>query len=146
MLDLLKQGDETLRPLTRWAFYDNPHMRHHSLDEVWEWTGKRDVYRAEYLTHWNETTGNEDSKGYEDAIDVLLCPNFPGGAFPLDQTKYWGYTSIFNILDFPGLAFPGTTGNPDKDPKDTDFQPRTADDQAVHEICKSIPIPHAASA
>lgn len=138
MLDLLKQGNEKLRPLIHWAFHENPYIRHHTLHEVWEWTGKRDVYRAEYLKRWNETTGKENPSCYEDAMDVLLCPNFPGGAFPIDQTKYWGYTSIFNILDFPGLAFPFTTGNPDKDPIDTNFQPRNEDDKAVHEICKSI--------
>ncbi|OAL35295.1 hypothetical protein AYO20_05346 [Fonsecaea nubica] len=134
MLGLLKEGDEELRPLIKWAFHENPHMRHHTLHEVWEWTGKRDAFRAEYLSRWNATTGKAGSSSYEDAMDVLLSPNFPGGAFPIDKTKYWGYTSIFNLLDYPALAFPVTTGNPEKDRIDADFNPRNEDDRLVHEV------------
>ncbi|BFZ53456.1 hypothetical protein PYCC9005_000480 [Savitreella phatthalungensis] len=39
-------------------------------------------------------------------IDVILCPASPGPAPLRETTKYWHYTSIWNLVDFPGVAFP----------------------------------------
>ena len=39
-------------------------------------------------------------------IDVLLCPVTPGAAPPLDCSRYWGYSSVWNLLDYPALVFP----------------------------------------
>ena len=39
-------------------------------------------------------------------IDVLLCPVAPGAAPPHDCSRYWGYTSVWNLLDYPALVFP----------------------------------------
>jgi amidase len=38
--------------------------------------------------------------------DVILCPAGPGAAPKMDQAKYWGYTSIWNLLDYPAGVFP----------------------------------------
>jgi hypothetical protein len=42
----------------------------------------------------------------ESDIDVILCPPGPGPAPVLGTSKYWGYTSIFNLVDFPSAVFP----------------------------------------
>lgn len=39
-------------------------------------------------------------------VDVILCPVGPGAAPPVDNAKYWGYTSQWNLLDYPSLVFP----------------------------------------
>lgn len=63
----------------------------------------RNQYRGDYLQHWNATATGEDGAG---AVDVILCPVGPGAAPPLDNAKYWGYTSQWNLLDYPSLSFP----------------------------------------
>jgi hypothetical protein len=42
----------------------------------------------------------------ESDIDAILCPPGPGPAPVLGTSKYWGYTSIFNLVDFPSAVFP----------------------------------------
>jgi amidase len=58
---------------------------------------KRDAYRAEYWKYWN---------GVQNKPDIILCPVGPGVAPKMDQARYWGYTSIWNLLDYPAAVFP----------------------------------------
>jgi amidase len=109
--------------LSSWVITDNPHVSYLDIEGVWQWTSKREQFRAEYAELWNATAkgtkmsngggkaggmGNGDGKAteYNDMIDVILCPAGPGVAPPLDCAKYWGYTSLWNLLDFPALVFP----------------------------------------
>ena len=39
-------------------------------------------------------------------IDVLLCPANASVASAHRESKYWGYSSVFNILDYSALTFP----------------------------------------
>ncbi|KAL8912924.1 MAG: hypothetical protein Q9172_007392 [Xanthocarpia lactea] len=64
----------------------------------------KERYRLEYSNRWNETGNGQ----LDDMIDVILCPATPGPASFLDCSKYWGYTSQWNLLDYPALVFPVT--------------------------------------
>jgi amidase len=45
---------------------------------------------------------------------VILCPPGPGPAPELGTSKYWSYTSIFNLVDYPSAVFPtGRAVSPD---------------------------------
>lgn len=69
--------------------------------------------KSAYAQKWNETaTGTNASGEPEGAVDVILCPAGPGAAPPLDHARYWGYTSQWNILDYPALVFPVTRADP----------------------------------
>lgn len=59
---------------------------------------RREGFRAQYNAHFQAAN-----------IDVILCPPYPGPAPPLGTSKYWGYTSIFNLVDYPAGVLP--TGN-----------------------------------
>lgn len=48
-------------------------------------------------------------------MDVILCPCHPSPAPLLDTSYYWGYTSIWNLLDYPGIVFPVTSIEPERD-------------------------------
>ena len=39
-------------------------------------------------------------------VDVILCPAAPGPAPKHGTSKYWHYTSLWNLLDYPGAVFP----------------------------------------
>ncbi|KAJ3744399.1 amidase signature domain-containing protein [Lentinula detonsa] len=100
---------EPLCDLTEWVI-TLPGVKDRSSHQLWELLLERDALRAKYYLHWN--TQN---------IDVLLCPAQYGAAQPLQTTKYWGYTSVFNCVDFPAAVFPtGLKANASLDPKDSD--------------------------
>lgn len=134
MLDLLAQSGEPLRPLTTWILKESPNVKLRSLQELWDLTAKRDTYRAEYLQSWNDTASSLD---VDDGIDVLLTPVFPGAASPLDHSKYWHYSLVWNVLDYPSISFPVTKVVPDVDIANPAYQPRNKDDARNHEMCKS---------
>ena len=90
-------------------------------------------YSANEFTEWNATA--EDGKS-ENAIDVILCPAGPGAAPPLDCSRYWGYTSQWNLLDYAALVFPVTAVDPLVDLRDGKYVPRNEQDQYNHDLCK----------
>lgn len=55
----------------------------------------RDAFRKEFFQHWN-TLG----------LDCLLCPVMCNVAPRPATIRYWGYTSTFNLVDYPGVVFP----------------------------------------
>lgn len=63
-----------------------------------------------------------------------MCPPSFGAATPHEQSRYWGYTSHWNLLDYPGVVFPVTTVDPEKDKKDLDYEPKNAEDQFVYDM------------
>lgn len=78
------------------------------MQELWYWQEEREAYRAEYARLWNDTaTGRDDETGeLEGFVDVILCPVGPGVAPQHNMANYWGYTSQWNLLDYPALVFP----------------------------------------
>lgn len=55
----------------------------------------REAFRKEFLQRWNELE-----------LDALLCPVMCNVAPRPGTIKYWGYTSVFNLVDYPGVVFP----------------------------------------
>jgi len=131
----LALSEEPMRPLTEFIVKDNPHVKEHTIPELWEWTGKRDQYRQEYAELWNSTaTGKDEFGSPTGMVDVILCPVGPGAAPPLNSAKYWGYTAQWNILDYPALVFPVTQVDPAIDKKEEGYQPRNENDAYNYEL------------
>lgn len=63
-------------------------------------------------------------------MDVILCPYLPTPAPPLETTRYWGYTSIWNLLDYPAAVFPVGRVDPelDAEPQEDSYVPRNDQD------------------
>ncbi|KAG1740784.1 amidase signature domain-containing protein [Suillus paluster] len=115
---LLKEGGEEMLPLTEWVI-SPPHVRDHDAAQVWKLRDERDNYRREYSDHW-----------WSQNVDVVLCPPFPGTASRHDTAKYWGYTAIWNLLDYPGTAFPsGLVADPAIDIYQESPSPMSAADE-----------------
>lgn len=55
---------------------------------------------------WNATGTVGPGGEIDNAVDVILCPVSPGAATKLDTAKYWGYTTQWNVLDYPAISFP----------------------------------------
>ncbi|KAJ8591601.1 amidase [Rhizopogon salebrosus TDB-379] len=115
---LLAEGGEEMLPLTEWVI-SPPHVRAHDAAQVWKLRATRDAFRREYSDHWRSQN-----------VDVVLCPPFPGTASRHDTAKYWGYTAIWNLLDYPGTAFPsGLVADPAIDVYQELHSPMSAADE-----------------
>lgn len=137
-MDAISASGEPLRPLTRFIMLENPHVKHLSIEEVWYWTTRREQYRCKYAEVWNKTaTGTGPNGELEGMIDVILAPVGPGAAPPLDHAKYWGYTSQWNLLDYPALVFPVTKVIPDVDKIEEGYVPLNKQDQFNYDLCES---------
>lgn len=64
-------------------------------------------------------------------VDVILCPATPSAAPKIDTARYWGYTSQWNLLDYPAVVFPvSKVGDADIGPPSNEkHTPRNPDDE-----------------
>lgn len=146
--EMLKAGDEEALPLTQWLL-DQEEVKPRTLEEVWDvstafetctWNleanirklqlkAKRNSYRSMYNQHWLDTGKDDDHP-----VDALLCPVGPGCAPPHDQAKYWNYTSQWNLLEYPAIAFPVTQVDAELDVRDQTYVPQNELDRFNHEL------------
>ncbi|KAJ7457387.1 amidase signature domain-containing protein [Mycena latifolia] len=84
---------EPVLPLTEWVI--TRATKDHTIHELWELNVRREGLRAEYLAHYNAQN-----------VDVVLCPAGAGPPPALGTCKYWGYTNVWNFVDYPAAVFP----------------------------------------
>ncbi|KAI0967236.1 amidase signature domain-containing protein [Xylaria arbuscula] len=94
-LAAVQASGEPLTPLAKWILLENPHVREHTIPTLWEALQERDAYRTSYAAIWNERD-----------VDVILCPVGPGVAPKHGTSRYWCYTSQWNLLNYPAIVFP----------------------------------------
>ncbi|KAI1452731.1 amidase [Annulohypoxylon moriforme] len=99
----IESSGEPWLPLSKFILVDNPCVKEHTIASLWEAASAREEYRTKYAQLWNETA---ESSPDAHPIDVILCPTGPGVAPKLETSKYWGYTSQWNLLDYPAIVFP----------------------------------------
>lgn len=150
--EALAQSGEPWRPLSEFIIKENPYVKQLTVPEIWDLTIQRETYKAAYTRHWNSIgTGipgpDSDESTFPDVlpedvadkmIDVVLCPVGPGCAPPLDCARYWGYTTQWNLLDYPALVFPTGLQCGSEDKVEIDYQPRNEKDDYNYKLCKFI--------
>ncbi|KAJ5569704.1 amidase signature domain-containing protein [Penicillium hispanicum] len=120
----LQLSGEPYTPLTAWTARDAAGIEKLSHQGLWDWTIKREIFRYSYLQEWNSIAPD---------MDVILCPVHPVPAPQPHTSRYWGYTSLWNLLDYPAMAFPVTKLSPERDVKDTSYTPQNDDDRWCYE-------------
>ncbi|EHK47765.1 hypothetical protein TRIATDRAFT_45224 [Trichoderma atroviride IMI 206040] len=106
-LAVMAESGEPLLSLTEWIIKDNPGVKKLSRDELEYWLEEREEFRMEYSQHWNKTgVFNKALGAWENTVDAIICPVAPGVATKHNTAKYWTYTAVWNLLDYPALAFP----------------------------------------
>ncbi|KAJ7100552.1 amidase signature domain-containing protein [Mycena crocata] len=116
-------GDPVL-PLTEWII-TLPSVKDHTVHELWAMNVRRETLRAEYLEHFNAQN-----------VDVVLCPAGAGPAPLLGTCKYWGYTNIWNFVDYPAAVFPtGLYADPAVDMDDGAPRAYMSDADAYNASC-----------
>ncbi|KAF2246347.1 amidase [Trematosphaeria pertusa] len=116
--EAINSSGEPWRPLSDWIIKDNPCVKKLDVGELTYWLEEREAYRKEYALHWKKS-----------GIDALLCPVGPGVAPKHDTAKYWGYTSQWNLLDYPGVVFPVCKVDKEKDRLEEQGKPLSGHDK-----------------
>ena len=122
-------------PLSKWII-ENPNVRDHDLPGLFELVKKREHYRTEYSETWNATATQVSSSRFINTgeVDVILCPAGPGVAPKIGNSKYWCYTSQWNLLNYPALVFPVGKIDLEKDGREESFEPMSVEDQENHDL------------
>ncbi|KAE9373330.1 amidase [Stipitochalara longipes BDJ] len=103
----IAESGEPWRPLTTWMLKENSGVKKLSAQKLYYWQEEREAYRKEYAKVWNDTAGAKSHIGHPDGmVDAIICPAGPGVAPKHNTAKYWGYTSQWNLLDYPAVVFP----------------------------------------
>ncbi|KAF5537193.1 general amidase [Fusarium napiforme] len=129
MLDILEETGEPALPLTKHILHEQASAKDRTCTEMMELNRERDSYRAMYCKAWSATATPTSRE-----VDVILCPPSFGSAPPHEQSRYWGYTSQWNLLDYPGAVFPVTKVDPAVDVKDEGYVPKNDMDRFVWEM------------
>lgn len=124
--DAIEESGEPWLPLSRWIIPENPFVKKLTIEELWQWQIQREQYKVDTAHKWNDA-----------GIDALLCPAGPGVAPLLETSKWWGYTSVFNLLDYPSIVFPVTAVDPLVDVRQEGYQPMNERDKYNFELCMS---------
>lgn len=138
--EMIRPSGEPLLPLTKWALSFGQGDKMYSVTENRELNYRRDALRKKY----NDYFVNEK-------VDFIISPTYVGVApVCIDDAVagpyYWGYTSLFNILDLPTLVFPtGLSQDPKVDVKDESYVPRSTidkieQDKYIPELFEGAPI------
>ncbi|KAI9740774.1 MAG: hypothetical protein M1818_004739 [Claussenomyces sp. TS43310] len=147
-------GGEVLLPLTKWLVKDNENVRYRTVEEVCavslllyfspaqeiliqsnansilkQLKVRRNMYRLRYNNLWL-STGQTDGH----PVDAILCPAAPGAAPEHGNSKYWSYTSQWNLLDYPGAVFPVSAVNPKFDLPNKDYVPLNEKDRLNYSL------------
>lgn len=117
----LKDTQEPMCEQTKWALGINQ-TEPLEIKDQWRWNLEKQKYRKEHLKHWNRFEA-----------DAVIAPVFPGPAAKHRTAKYWGYTSQWNLVDYPVLVFPVTKVNSLLDKPESNFKPLNEMDEFVHQ-------------
>ncbi|KAF2159074.1 hypothetical protein M409DRAFT_38002 [Zasmidium cellare ATCC 36951] len=110
-----------------------------SVTELFACNNLMGKYKVQMTEWWNSTISHTSTSR---PIDAILCPSSAVVGSRHDTPGYVGYTSLFNILDYPAATIPWEEFNisESKDPKDPSYNPLQSNpyDALVHEAYDSV--------
>lgn len=101
----MAESGEPAVPGTEWMLSYSAGRTPYTVPETWKLNVERETFRARALAHWNATR-LQTSTGRP--VDAIISPTAPNLAILPDETRWWGYSSQWNLLDLPGAVFPVT--------------------------------------
>lgn len=135
--DICDQGQEPLLPLTEWILKQAETALEATAPTAEGRRAARDAFRHQYTEHWNEAE-----------VDVVLAPVSPSTAPVLGTSMYWGYTAIWNLLQYPSVAFPASSfidGWKTANLESEKYVPRTETEKSIYknyssEVSQGLPV------
>ncbi|KAK5175130.1 uncharacterized protein LTR77_000267 [Saxophila tyrrhenica] len=113
---ILAEGNEPMIP----QFEHNLRVfgtRELTVPELLRHNSQQAAYKAAFQEAWDQQA---------EGMDCIICPCAPMASVPHDFPVWWGYTTLFNVLDYPSVIMPvkDLKINPEDDPKDMSYQPK----------------------
>ncbi len=130
--EMIRPSGEPLLPLTKWAFSMGNGDKQLSITENRALNTRRDNLRKKYNDYF-----------IQNKVDFIISPTYASVAPCTIQDGiagpyFWGYTSLWNVLDLPTLVAPtGMSQDPKIDQAEIDYEPRSEIDEIEH--AKYIP-------
>jgi amidase len=96
-------------------YLDTFHIKPLTVPELFQLNVKQAEYKRQFIQAWKAAN-----------IDALICPCAPSAGFPHDFPVWWGYFSLWNVLDYPSTILPlkGFKIDPVIDAKDLEYVPK----------------------
>ncbi|KAI0363623.1 amidase [Pilatotrama ljubarskyi] len=111
-------------PQTDWILSQVPNGgKPYTVAESFKINLEREAFRAKVLAHWNAAKARTSTGRH---VDAVLSPVAATLAPRHDTTRWWGYTSYWNLMDYPAVVFPVGRF------RARDYQPQKLPDGAVH--------------
>ncbi|TVY85118.1 putative amidase [Lachnellula suecica] len=88
------KGNESPTVIMKWVL-ERVDTAPASITDSWKLNKFRDLLRTSYAAQWNAA-----------GIDAILCSSNASVASVHNESTYWGYSSVFNILDLSAAVFP----------------------------------------
>ena len=96
-------------------------------------------YQKEYLEYWNSTA---ELTGTGRPVDAFISPLAPFCAARPEKYKYYGYSTIINMIDYTSCVLPITTVDKSVDVVDETFSPLSDFDKDISNDCECHPVRH----
>ncbi|KAI0334415.1 general amidase GmdA [Cubamyces sp. BRFM 1775] len=91
-------------PQTEWILSQVPNGgKPFTVAETFRINLEREAFRARVLAHWNAAKARTATGRH---VDAVLSPVAASLAPRHDMTRWWGYTSYWNLMDYPAAVFP----------------------------------------
>lgn len=125
-------GEPPIPQLAEW--YQHQDMAPNPTTDFWNLCDRRHKFRTEYKAYWNNMSRHTTSGR---APDGVILPVAPTLAVRPGDFRYYGYSAIANVLDYPSGVFPVTFGDRELDVHDRTFAPLNDLDREIQETCES---------
>lgn len=104
-----------------------------TVSELLRHNTKQATYKAAFSESWDKAR-----------MDCIVCPSAPMAGVPHDFPVWWGYTTIWNLLDYPSIVVPikDFKISAASDPRDLAYKARTNPfDQKNWDVCELLSQP-----
>ena len=128
----LSLSGEPLAPQISGLYGDKP-SKEFSASEISANNIAKREYLKEYLDYWNSTQHLTET---DRPVDAMIMPLAPFAAARPGTYKFYGYSSIINVLDYTSCTIPVTKADKSIDVVNKDFAPMSDMDRDVADSCK----------
>jgi amidase len=121
--DAITESGEPILTLTDSIMSDAEPHGMLDAEDVNQLRAQRDQFRYDFADSW----AKQD-------VDVVIGPAFVGPACAHDTAFYWTYTSLYNLVDYPGVVFPTPIKTEANEKYAEDYKPLSKECQHVREL------------
>lgn len=126
-----QESGEPVHPLTEWVLQPAQEL---TSQELWAKMAHRVTFRHTLAKHWDSMN-----------LDVVLSPVYVAPGAPHNTSLYWNYTALWNLVDFPCIAFPtglyaGTEGREKNRIPRNKYEKLCIKNSSVTADCQGAPI------